>query len=154
VTQFQTGTPFWVGTTDDNAGVGPGSGNDGEGVPQTPWNITGDTGVSSQVFSEGAADQNFWFNPKAFTKPAPGTFAGPGTRNQVYNPGFQNWTGALFKTFGITETQRVTFRSEFYNFPNHPNWNAADRNPTSGTFGKVTAKSFERTIQLSLRYTF
>jgi len=154
VTQFQTGTPFWVGTTDDNAGVGPGSGNDGEGVPQTPWNITGDTGVSSTAFSEGAADQNFWFNPKAFTKPAPGTFAGPGTRNQVYNPGFQNWTGALFKTFGITETQRLTFRSEFYNFPNHPNWNSADRNPTSGTFGKVTSKSFERTIQLSLRYTF
>lgn len=154
VTQFQTGTPFWVGTNDDNAGVGPGSGNSGEGVPSTPWNITGDTGVGSQTFSEGAADQNFWFNRAAFTKPAAGTFAGPGTRNQVYHPGFQNWTGALFKTFAINERHRVTFRSEFYNFPNHPNWSNADTNPESGTFGKVTAKTFERTIQLSLRYSF
>jgi hypothetical protein len=27
-------------------------------------------------------------------------------------------------------------------------------NPTSATFGKVTAKNFERTFQLSLRYSF
>ena len=47
VTQLQTGTPFWVGTNDDNAGVGPGSGNSTEGVPSTPWNITGDTGVGN-----------------------------------------------------------------------------------------------------------
>jgi hypothetical protein len=89
-------------------------------VPSTPWNITGDTGVGTQAFSEGSADQNFWFNPKAFAKPAAGTFVGPGTRNQVYNAGLQNWTAALFKTFAIYEQHRVTFRSEFYNFPNHP----------------------------------
>ncbi len=154
VTQLQTGTPFWVGTNDDNAGVGPGSGNSTEGVPSTPWNITGDTGVGNQAFSEGAADQNFWFNPKAFAKPAAGTFVGPGTRNQVYQPGIQNWTAALFKTFAINEQHRVTFRSEFYNFPNHPNWDNAETNPESGSFGKVTSKSFERTIQLSLRYSF
>jgi hypothetical protein len=42
-----------------------------------------------------------------------------------------------------------------YNFPNHPNWSNVDSvNPTSGTFGKVTQKNFERSIQLSLRYEF
>jgi hypothetical protein len=154
VAQFQTGTPFWVGTTDDNAGVGPGSGNTNEGIPATPWNIVGDAHVSDPKFSEGAADQNFYFNPRAFVKPAPGTFSNSRFRNRMYNPGFQNWTGALFKTFGITETHKLTFRSEFYNFPNHPNWSNADTNPQSGTFGKVTSKTFERTIQLSLRYSF
>ena len=72
----------------------------------------------------------------------------------MYNPGIQNWTAALFKTFAINEQHRVTFRSEFYNFPNHPNWSNVENNPESGTFGKVTSKSFERTIQLSLRYSF
>jgi hypothetical protein len=154
VAQFQTGTPNTVGTSDDNAGVGPGSGNSGERMPPTPWNVSGDPNISDPAFSQGTGDQNFWFNPRAFTKPAPGTFATGNWRNVVYNPGFQNWTGALFKTFAITESQRITFRAEVYNIPNHPNWRDADFNPESGTFGKVTSKEFERTFQLSLRYSF
>jgi hypothetical protein len=156
VAQFQTGVPVWIGTTDDRAGVGPGSGNLGENVPPTPWLIVGDTKVSDTSFGPGGQ----WFNPAAFQRPPAGTFVGPGTRNVVRNPGFQNWTGALFKTFAITERQRITFRSEFYNIPNHPNWGNAsgrdgvDVNPESGTFGRVLQKWFERTIQLSLRYSF
>jgi hypothetical protein len=48
----------------------------------------------------------------------------------------------------------VQFRWELYNWLNHPNWSAVDAAPRSGTFGKVTAKNFERTMQLSLRYSF
>ena len=49
----------------------------------------------------------------------------------------------------------MTFRGEVYNIPNHPNWNNVDSvNPTASTFGKVTNKNFERTFQLSLRYSF
>jgi hypothetical protein len=154
VAQFQTGTPFWVGTNDDNAGVGTGSGNSGEGIPSTPWNMVGDPRISDPKFSQGAADQNFYFTPGAFAKPAAGTFSNGRYRNRLYHPGFQNWTAALFKTFSFTERHRLTFRSEFYNFPNHPNWNTVDSNPESSTFGKVTAKTFERTMQLSLRYSF
>jgi hypothetical protein len=155
VVQAQTGTPIWVGTTEDRAGVGPGSGNNGENVPPTPWALVGDPGANvNRQFSSGAADQNFWFNTAAYQRPAAGTFAPAGSRNAVYSPGFQNWSGALFKTFGITENHRLTFRGEVYNIPNHPNWDAADRNPDSSTFGKVTTKSFERTFQLSLRYSF
>jgi hypothetical protein len=154
IAQFQTGTPFTVGTNDDNAGVGPGSGNSGERMPPTIWNITGDTSVGDQQFSEGAADQNFWFNRSAFAKPPVGTFTTGEFRNRVYHPGFQNWTGALFKNFAISETHRLQFRGEVFNIPNHPNWSDADTNPESGTFGKVTGKNFERTFQLSLRYSF
>ena len=49
--------------------------------------------------------------------------------------------------------RRRRLSSEFYNFPNHPNWsNVASVDPTNSSFGRVNDKNFERTIQLSLRY--
>ena len=61
---------------------------------------------------------------------------------------------AIYKDFGIRESQRFQLRAELYNWPNHPNWGGADFNPRSGTFGKVTSKSSERVIQLVARYNF
>jgi hypothetical protein len=164
ITQIQTGSPFTVGTTDDIAGFGPGNGtgagtagnNDvsNNSMPTSIYNISGDPHLSDPKFATSAADPNLYFNTAAFQRPAAGTFTTQRNRDLLYNPGFQNWTGALYKQFKIGERQMVKFRSEFYNFPNHPNWNNVDGNPTSGTFGKVTNKNFERTIQLSLRYEF
>jgi hypothetical protein len=61
----------------------------------------------------------------------------------------------------VTEEEKILFRAEFFNSPNHPNWGdpgtqggAVDINPRSGTFGKVTRKTSERNVQLSLRYQF
>jgi hypothetical protein len=155
VSQFQTGTPFTVATADDFAGVGPGSGSQ-------IWNRNGEFFLSrgERKFSEGTADQNFWFRPRnadgsaIFTPPANGTFTTQSNRNLVYNPGFQNWNLGLFKSFYITERQRIQFRAEAYNFINHPNWSNPDMNPRSSTFGKVTAKTSERQLQLVLRYDF
>ena len=42
------------------------------------------------------ADQNFWFNPAAFARPANGTF-GNAPRNDIYSPGQYQWDIALFK---------------------------------------------------------
>jgi hypothetical protein len=160
VVQLQTGTPFTVGTTDDVAGIGPGNGTTvgsggGNSMPATIYNITGDPHKSDPQFSLSNSDQNFYFDPTAFSKPAAGTFTTQRNRNLLYNPGFQNWTAALFKNFKIGERQNVVFRSEFYNFPNHPNWsNVASVDPTNSSFGRVNDKNFERTIQLSLRYQF
>ena len=152
--QAQTGTPFTIGTSDDIAGYGPGNGNND--MPTTIYNVVGDPHTDNASFSPGgnAADPNSYFNPAAFQRPALGTFTTQRNRNLMYRPGFQNWTGSLFKTFAIGEHQGVTFRGEVYNIPNHPNWDGPDTNPTSSTFGKVTTKSFERTFQLSLRYFF
>jgi hypothetical protein len=60
----------------------------------------------------------------------------------------------MFKEFAITERHRALFRVESFNWPNHPNWGGVDSNPRSATFGKVTGKSSERNLQLSLRYSF
>jgi hypothetical protein len=156
VSQLSTGTPFSVTTGDDFAGVGTGSG-------AQFWRVNGDPHWDDVKFSEGAADSNFYFRPftdmsartgPIFTRPANGTFVKDRVRNILYNPGFQNWNLALFKNFGITENQRIQFRAEGYNFINHPNWSNPDANPNSNTFGKVTSKTSERQLQLSLRYTF
>ncbi len=155
VTQFQTGTPFSIGTGEDFAGIGSGNATQ-------LWNLAGDISLprGDRKFSEGAADSNFYFKTKTSdaapiaTAPAAGTFASQ-TKNIAGNhPGFQNWNIALFKDFRFTESQRLSFRAEFFNFPNHPNWGNVDTNPRSGTFGKVTSKSSERNVQLSLRYSF
>jgi hypothetical protein len=132
-------------------------------VPPTPPDYSGSW--DDPQFSEGAGDNNFYFRThqdmtnrttanRIFTQPAAGTFVKDRVRNILYHPGFQNWNAGLFKNFGITENQRIQFRAEAFNFLNHPNWNNADTNPNSNTFGKVTAKSSERQLQLSLRYTF
>ncbi len=52
------------------------------------------------------------------------------------------------------EQQGLQLRGEFFNWLNHPNWDAVDAGPRSGTFGKVTSKSSARNVQVSLRYWF
>lgn len=154
VSQFQTGTPFTVGSGDDFAGIGSSD-------PQ-PWEINGNPVLArgDTRFSSSAADSNFYFltkNPDGtpiFSTPAAGSFSKTQTRSALYNPGFQNWNLALFKEFQLKEHHRVSLRGEFFNWLNHPNWTNAVADPRSATFGKVNSKSSERNVQLSLRYAF
>jgi len=155
VMQFQTGGPGSIATGDDFAGVGIGSG-------AQLWVRNGDPVLSrgERRFSTSAADQNYWFqtaNPdgsRIFTPPPAGTFTDQKNRNLTYRPGFQNWNLSLYKVFRVNERHSFEFRSESYNWLNHPNWGPVDRNPRSATFGKVSSKSSERNLQLSLRYRF
>ncbi|MEP6918052.1 MAG: TonB-dependent receptor, partial [Acidobacteriota bacterium] len=151
-TFMRTGTPLWVTRGDDVAGVGDAFGQ--------PYNQVGDpTANSNQQFSQGvvsgtALDQNFWFNPQAFAKPAPGTF-GNAPRNQIYNPGQYQWDIALFKNIRINGPRSLQFRAEMFNFLNHANLNGANTDPTSSTFGRITSKDgSRRDVQLSLRFLF
>lgn len=77
--------------------------------------------------------------------PTPGTF-GVQPRNGLRNPGFWTWDLGIRKNFPVTETQRLQFRLEVFNLLNHPNWNEANADPRSGSFGQVTSKSGERQL--------
>ncbi len=156
VNQFQTGTPFTIGNTDDYLGIGSANGK--------PWNLAGQPEYTGQFSNRTAAgnfdDGNFFFQrtlngSNLATRPANGTIPNQNRNSIQFNgPGFQNWNLALFKAFRITERQAVTFRVEGFNWINHPNWGGVEVNPASANFGKVTSKSGERDIQLSLRYSF
>ncbi len=157
INQWQTGSPISIGNGDDYLGIG--STND------KTWNLAGQPNRPQEFAHANASGNytgitNFWFDPnvsggKWATKPANGTLPNQ-NRNSISfnNVGFQNWNLALFKSFRITERHIVQFRAEGFNWINHPNWGGVNTNPTDATFGMVTGKSSERTVQLSLRYSF
>ena len=147
-TFMRTGTPVWITQGADIAGIGD--------TNAQPWNQVGrsDANGANGQFSAGAADQNFWFNPAAFARPANGTF-GNAPRNDIYTPGQYQWDIALFKNVNLHKTHSLQFRAEIFDFINHANWNGPTTDPTSATFGRVTGKdNSRRDIQLSLRYLF
>jgi hypothetical protein len=149
VTFLQSGEPLSVMRGDDIAGVGD--------TTEQPWGIV--AGVDpvlprgSRGFSESRADQVFWFNTAAFTRPADGTF-GNAPRNLIRGPGFQTWDIAFLKNVTFDNARRLQFRVEVFNFPNHPNLANPNTDPGSGDFGRVVAKGGERNIQLGLRLYF
>jgi hypothetical protein len=156
INQFQTGTPFTVSTGDDFAGVGSGQGNQ-------IWQVNGDPKLSpgQRGFASSVTDNNFWFRTTnadgspIFVTPATGTFTSQNNRDLLYAPGFISWNAAMVKSVTIAEHHSLMFRFEAYDWVNHPNWNGPNLNPRNlTTFGKVTSKSLERNLQLSLRYSF
>jgi hypothetical protein len=164
ITQFQTGLPCSVASSNDFAKVGLDS-NFGCGVNGQYWvmnghpKIIGTFGPNGQWFSTTNPDGS-----PIFTPPSNFTFNTQRVRNVIYQPGFQNWNMGLFKALPITERVRLQFRAEAFNVWNHPNWCGSSGcsgttniglNPTSAsTFGKVLTKASERNLQLSLRAEF
>jgi len=149
VTHFQTGQPITIGRNQDVAGIGING--------FQPWASTGDPQLSGseQAFSEGASDSNFFFNPNVWARPDAGTFTTTQNRNSLlHRQGFQSWNVGIFKTFTVNERHSFQYRLEMFNFLNHPNWGNPNTDPNSGVFGKITSKSDNRNIQMSLRYRF
>lgn len=82
---------------------------------------------------------NYWFNPGAFSVPAPGTGIGDASRNPLYGPGINNWDIALLKDIHITESKYFELRLETYDTFNHANF--AQPNPALGQ-NDVNSSSF------------
>jgi hypothetical protein len=152
--QAQSGRPPSNGISRnlDQAGVGPGSGNQyyvQTRSPKLPHGFAGPTGTAQ------------WFEPGVFQPAALNTFAGRGTRNSVYGPGFNSFSAALQKGFHIIpshENHQLVFKAEAFNYLNHPNLDNPVVSPTDAKFGLVTQKgntyASERQLQFSLRYAF
>ncbi len=159
--QAQTGVPCGIGTNNDYAGVGEvgsfGCGSEGEfwvknGNPAHRGHFAGATGTGGQWFATKNSDGS-----PIFTAPVTGTFnLQQGVRDDIYQPGLQNWNLAMIKSFPLTEGTGFEFRAEAYNFINHPNLSGPQLNPTSSQFGLVTSKttSNPRTLQVGARFHF
>lgn len=154
VSQMATGNPITIGTGDDFAGVGPGSG-------AQLWIFTKAPEIKGQ-YANNNGDASYYFNPfnadgsAIFTKPAAGTISSQKGRGLFYNVGFQNHNLRVSKDFRIKESHSIQFVAEAFNWLNHPNWGGVDTNPNNlaTTFGKITTKSSERQLQFALRYSF
>ena len=184
VTILQDGTPL---TAADNRGGAiyglNGASNiisTAEYCPGTNASMAASPG-STESRLGGRYSANGWFNPTTFNSTAAcsipnvlnangtatnGTGWGNSSLGILLGPGQFNWDMSLTKTTtvgGIREGATLTFRTEFFNTFNHPQFNnppvasgiAGAENVNSSTFGNITSTSVNpRLIQFALRYAF
>jgi Carboxypeptidase regulatory-like domain len=142
--QAQSGFPFTISVFGDTA-------NSGTVLGENPIraNYTG-----KPVFGSGTHTAEEWFNPLAFSAPAPYTLGNVG-RNTVYGPGMQTLDVAIGRSFAIRETARLQVRLEAFNGLNKVNLGTPNRFVNTAQFGTITESSTPgRQVQVSARFSF
>jgi hypothetical protein len=140
---FQTGLPFTPSLASPVANTGTGSRPDRLGDATLP-----------------NPDPARWFNTALGTPGAPwGTPAlytfGNAGRGFVLGPGRTNIDVSLFKEFAITEQVRLQFRAEFFNLPNHPQFDLPNASIGTSVAGTISGTvGTPRDIQFGLRVVF
>src|SRR5262249_5786808 len=148
----QSGLPFTVNITNDRANTGL--------LNQRP-NLVGDPNLPS-----GERTVERWFNTDAFVVQPVGTLGTAG-RNILDGPGTNVVDFSLLKNFSFNERHRLQFRTEFFNFFNHPNFDFPERictgtvagapctAATAGAqLGRISAARDPRILQFALKYLF
>jgi hypothetical protein len=142
--QAQTGFPFTISVFGDTANTGTVLGENPDRA-----NYTG-----QPVFGSGTRMAGEWFNPQAFSTPAPYTYGNAG-RNAVYGPGLQTLDFAVGRSFAVRETTRLLVRFEAFNGLNRVNLGTPNRFVNTAQFGTITESSTPgRQIQISARLSF
>ena len=106
-----------------------------------------------------------YINPSCFAIPTVPGQNGPTILPAIYGPAFFNTDLALFKSFNITESKKIQFRVNGYNFLNHPLWSFNGQNlnlsfnGTTGQlanpdFGTVTEKQGHRVMEFVVKFLF
>jgi hypothetical protein len=146
IVTMESGAPLNIGLTGSNiTSIIPESSN-------RP-NLTGTISYPHTV--------NEWFNPAAFSDPAPGTWGDLG-HDALRGPGRDNWNLALFKSFLISEARgsRLEVRAESFNTWNHTQFEGNVQNGGISTnlgasnFGAVTSAYDPRVFQFGAKLLF
>jgi hypothetical protein len=106
-----------------------------------------------------------FINGSCFAMPTQVGQNGPTTLPAIYGPWFFNSDLGLFKNFQISESKKLQFRVDGYNFLNHPLYSfyggenlSLGFSPagaqTSSLFGYTTDKQGHRIIQLAVKFYF
>ena len=116
------------------------------------------TGISSQTPGSAKERVDSFFNPAAFSNPARYAFGNVG-RNLPDNraPALQVWDLSILKNIPIHEAKAVEFRAEFFNLPNHVNFQLPDGDSTvfgRPAFGTLVAAERARIIQFGLKFRY
>ncbi len=139
---FQSGQPIQVSQSSGQLWNGS----------QRP-NLIGDPNPGGSVSDRLDA----YFNPAAFSKPAPDTF-GTAPRYLNYRAGgIRNGDFSMLKGFTVTEGMRGEFRFEAQNITNSPNFGSPSSSFGSQTFGRITGYKGSlgaRTMQMGLKFRF
>ncbi|HXA67258.1 MAG TPA: carboxypeptidase regulatory-like domain-containing protein [Bryobacteraceae bacterium] len=134
----QSGAPFTVNITSDQANVGAG--------PAQRPNISGDPNT-------GPKTPRQWFDTTVFSLPALYTF-GNSPRNAVIGPGLEEFDLSLLKDMQLSEAAKLQFRAEAYNVFNHANFNIPNRTAFTANFGSISSAQDSRQLQFALKLLF
>lgn len=113
--------------------------------------------VPGQKPNSGPHTVDAWFNLAAFNVSPPNGRSGNAGRNTVLGPGFRNLDLGLHKDFPLSEQKKFEFRSEFFDLPNHPNWDffkASLHYDNPPLLGKILGSLTSREIQFALKFIF
>jgi outer membrane receptor protein involved in Fe transport len=127
--------------------------------------VEGDSAGCGQIAAgTELAAPDLYFDPCAFTAPAPGTPGNLG-RNTLNAPGVVNMDLSLQRDFLLDSRRRLQFRMDVFNLPNHTNFNRnignsvlvfsgenAGRTSTAGRISQTSTTS--RQVQFALRLSF
>lgn len=115
---------------------------------------------------QGSGGQRY-INQSCFGLPTQPYQSGPTILPEVVGPAFFNSDLGVYKNFQVSESKRLQFRFNAYNFLNHPLWSFISGSPnqklvynqTSGkfdnpVFGLATEKQGRRLVMLTLKFYF
>ncbi len=126
------------------------------GVRGNPSN-TGDANrpnaVHDWLLPAGQRSLQRWFDTTAFEINAPYTF-GNAARNLIEGPGMVNFDLALYKSFRITETKRLQFRTEAFNGFNTPRFGDPNAQAGNPNIGVISSAGRPRNLQFGLKLVF
>ena len=139
---LQKGVPFTVVSGVDNSQ---------SGVGEDHADIVGNPYISHP---SKAAEVAEYFNTKAYTVNALGTFGDSG-RNSLIGPGIEDLDYSVSKTLYASDRVQTLFRAEAFNLFNHTNLGNPVSNVSSATFGQINnLNGAPRVLQFALRLEF
>jgi hypothetical protein len=74
--------------------------------------------------------------------------------NPITGPGIWSFDANIMKTIKVAESKTLTLRVDAHNVFNHPTPSDPNVNINSGTFGEITSKSGNRTLQGQIHFQF
>lgn len=92
-----------------------------------------------------------WFDTAAFVVQPQYTYGNAG-RNILFGPGMRNIDLSLSKSFAITESKRLQFRAESFNFTNTPAFGQPGATLNGLGVGQITTAGDPRRIQFGLKF--
>ena len=101
----------------------------------------------------GARTVNRFFDTSCYKIQSPIRYGSAG-RSTVTGPLIHNIDIGILKNTAITERVNTQFRAEFFNFPNHPQWNPPNRFVDQAAFGQINSARDPRIIQFALKVLF
>jgi outer membrane receptor protein involved in Fe transport len=124
-------------------------------ISGNPDNVPDNTDRPNRVANGNIDDPTVdrWWDPTAFQRQALYTFGNSG-RNVLIAPGTRTANVVFTKSTQITESQRVEFRAELFNFTNTPNFGVPTTDVANPNFGKIFSAGPPRQLQFGLKYYF